>query len=159
MQEEYEVTVTVLAKYKCQLKVQSKLPSATNDYTECNKMYLKLFVVNFIDRTVWYKYLDTWHKKQTFFSVCVCIVLFFCILFSFVFLRGFFVDWGVFCVNLLYILLNPTIADSICSRGGVVQLHIGEPGLKSEVTEMLQPEGTAKAQNNALSRFSIRPQS
>lgn len=54
--------------------------------------------------------------------MCVHIVVFFCVLFSFVFFEVFIVvvDWGVFCVSLLYISLNPAIADSICSRGGVV---------------------------------------
>lgn len=97
-------SVTVLAKHNHRM----------------SQMYLKLFMVNFIDRTMWYKNLDTWHKKIDLFQ-CVCIVLFICVLFSFVFFElFFFLDWGVFCVSLFYIFINLTIADSICSSGGVV---------------------------------------
>lgn len=66
-------------------------------------------MVNSVDRIVWYKNLGTWHKNRPF-SMCVHGVVILCFALFCIF-EGFFfvVDWGVFCVNLFYILLNPTI--------------------------------------------------
>lgn len=78
-------------------------------------------MVEFIDKTVWCEILDARHKTQTCsFPVCAwcgfCVWFFLCLFGGVVLCMcagGRFVGLGCF--------LNPTIAESICSGGGVVR--------------------------------------
>lgn len=67
-------------------------------------------MVNFVDRIVWYKnrHFGTVAQK---IDHLFCLFVFYFLLYFF---EVFFLYWGVLC------LINPMIADSICSRGGVV---------------------------------------